>query len=223
MAVCQICGKQYGMFGGGTEPYTGRCLNVCNNCEGLLRDIENNRTSNPSKCNQICESLIYSCNDKNVVALIQEFSGAGYDKMKELKEEAALRKQQEEQRQKQLLELEIKYKEAVKEFKLTTGYNFEGYKISEYKGIVSGEVVLGTGFLSEFSVSVSDTFGVQSNVFAEKMMLAKQAAQKNLIKNAMLTGANALIGVDFDYITFSNNILGVSANGTAVVIEKIEE
>ena len=34
-------------------------------------------------------------------------------------------------------------------------------------------------------------------------------------------GANAVIGVDFDYLTFSNNMIGVVANGTAVNIEKI--
>ena len=36
-------------------------------------------------------------------------------------------------------------------------------------------------------------------------------------------GANAVIGVDFDITTFSNNIIAVSANGTAVVIKKIFE
>ena len=31
--------------------------------------------------------------------------------------------------------------------KLTTGYNFEGYQIMNYIGLVSGEIVIGTGFL----------------------------------------------------------------------------
>ncbi len=44
-----------------------------------------------------------------------------------------------------------------------------------------------------------------------------------MIINAMTVNANALIGVDFDITTFSNNIIAVSANGTAVVIKKIEE
>ena len=97
------------------------------------------------------------------------------------------------------------------------------YKIVDYKGIVSGEVVLGTGFLSEFTASFSDALGIESGTFAKKMSEAKQGALNNLIMNALLQGGNALIGVDFDYITFSNNILGVSANGTAVVIEKEEK
>lgn len=107
-----------------------------------------------------------------------------------------------------------------KAFKVTTGYDFEGYQIIDYKGIVSGDIVLGTGFISEFAASWSDAFGTTSNTFAGKMKTAKQKALKQLMSNAMITGANAVIGIDFDYTMFSNNMLGVSANGTAVVIRK---
>ena len=43
-----------------------------------------------------------------------------------------------------------------------------------------------------------------------------------MILNAMTMDANAIIGIDFDITTFSNNMIGVSANGTAVVVEKID-
>ena len=55
------------------------------------------------------------------------------------------------------------------------------------------------------------------------MKEVKRNAYEEMVKNAKKIGANALIGVDFDYITLSNNILGVSANGTAVRIEKVNE
>ncbi|MCI8339554.1 MAG: YbjQ family protein [Lachnospiraceae bacterium] len=42
---------------------------------------------------------------------------------------------------------------------LTSGFNFERYRITEYYGFVSGECAIGTGFLSELSLSVSDIFG----------------------------------------------------------------
>ena len=41
-----------------------------------------------------------------------------------------------------------------------------------------------------------------------------------LKENSILKGANAIIGIDIDYITFSNNMIGVVANGTTVIIEK---
>ncbi len=104
---------------------------------------------------------------------------------------------------------------------VTTGYEFEGYRITAYRGIASGDIVLGTGFLSEFAASWSDAFGTTSNTFAGKMKTAKDNALKELISNAMIEGANAAIGVTFNYTMFNNNMLGVSVNGTAVVIEKV--
>ena len=86
-----------------------------------------------------------------------------------------------------------------------------------------GEIVLGTGFYSELSASISDLLGTSSKTFEGKLSQAKRAAQEQMIINAMTLNANALIGVDFDITTFSNNIIAVSANGTAVVIEKIEK
>ena len=111
----------------------------------------------------------------------------------------------------------IKYK--IKSHMLTTSYNFEKYRIVDYKGIISGQVVLGTGFLSELSSSFSDFFGTP--YFSDKLEKAKDAAKERLIEKSVLVGGNAIIGVDFDYIMFSNNMIGVVANGTSVIIEEM--
>lgn len=105
---------------------------------------------------------------------------------------------------------------------LTTGYDFSGYKIIKYIGVISGEVVLGTGFLSEFSASFSDLFGAESSAFADKWETAKDAAIKKLTLKSAEKGGNAIIGIDFDYLTFASNMVGVVVNGTSVMIEKIE-
>ena len=108
------------------------------------------------------------------------------------------------------------------ECKLTNGFSFEGYKIDKYCGIISGETVLGTGFLSELSSAVTDTFGVRSGMFGDKMKLAKKYALDDMIKECTKTGGNAIIGINFQVVTFSNNSIGVSVNGTSVKISKIE-
>ncbi len=105
---------------------------------------------------------------------------------------------------------------------LTTGFDFSGYKITKYIGVMSGEVVLGTGFLSEFSASISDLLGAESSAFAEKLESAKDAAIEKLKLKSAQKGGNAIIGIDFDYVTFASNMIGVIANGTSVVIEKME-
>lgn len=120
-------------------------------------------------------------------------------------------------------EIEESLKKQIETYMLTTGYEFSGYKITKYIGVISGQVVLGTGFLSEFTASFADFFGEESNKFADKLETAKNAAVKKLIIKSLDKGGNAIIGVDFDYITFHGNMIGVVANGTSVVIEKIEE
>lgn len=115
---------------------------------------------------------------------------------------------------------QTKLSQEMEEHLLTSGYNFEGYKIIKYNGIISGQVVLGTGFLSELTASLSDFLGVEADKFSSKLNVAKEAALKRLIRESVNRGGNAVIGIDFDYITFSNNMIGVIANGTSVVLEK---
>ena len=65
--------------------------------------------------------------------------------------------------------LDSKMEELIKKHMVTTGYNFEGYFIKKYITVVQSEVVLGTGFLSEFSASVSDVFGIASATMENKL------------------------------------------------------
>lgn len=135
------------------------------------------------------------------------------------------KKRQDEERKKQIEAQEhAKRKEAEREMfrshLMTTGFNFEGYDIQKYVGVISEEVVLGTGFISEFSASISDFFGGASNTFSRKLKAAKEAATEKLIGASISKGGNAIIGVEFDYITFANNMIGVVASGTAVQIKK---
>ena len=102
----------------------------------------------------------------------------------------------------------------------TTGYNFQGYTIYQYVGVESGEVVLGTGFLSEINASFNDLFGFASDAFEDKIDRARSAALDKLLSKALYRAANAIIGIDFDYVIFSGNLLGVIATGTLVKIQK---
>lgn len=108
------------------------------------------------------------------------------------------------------------------DYLMTTGYNFETHRIKEYKGVISGQVVLGTGFLSEITATFADFFGAESEEFSNKITKAKDAATKKLISRSLEVGGNAIIGVDFDFVTFKSNIIGVVASGTSVVVEKNE-
>ncbi len=105
----------------------------------------------------------------------------------------------------------------------TSGYNFEGYRITEYLGFCSGECALGTGIFSEIGAEITDFFGKKSDMYAQKMMAAKSAAFEAMLDQAMEQGANAILGVDIDFVTFAKDIMGVIANGTSVKIQKLED
>lgn len=102
----------------------------------------------------------------------------------------------------------------------TTGFDFTGYSITEYKGVIFSESVLGTGAFSELSASFSDLLGTKSNAFMKKLSQARDYAMLELKKNAYRAGANAIIGISLEYTTFASNLIGIAARGTAVVIEK---
>ena len=101
--------------------------------------------------------------------------------------------------------------------KLTTGHHFQGFEIIDYKGIVSGEIVLGTGFISDIK---ADIFDYKSEEYSIKMRAAKEKAILNMIQESKNLGGNAIIGVSFNYVTFAmSNMIGISVNGTSVLIK----
>ena len=216
MGTCRICGKNFGLMGGGSEPYTGHNLQVCNSCGEVLKKIDKVKNEDTQEVKDLFVSVMSMTDDADVKQILTDYSKSVISDSEKLVAITNESKEKAERAQ----NIEENFYDLEKAFKATTGYDFEGYQIVDYKGIVSGDIVLGTGFISEFAASWSDAFGTTSNTFAGKMKTAKQKALKQLMANAMITGANAVIGIDFDYTMFSNNMLGVSANGTAVVIRK---
>ena len=106
-------------------------------------------------------------------------------------------------------------------FPMTTGYNFEGYRITEYRGVVSSATVLGTGFLSDVSAIVSDAFGTESNALETKIISARNSAKEKLVRKAHEIGGTGLIGIDYDLSVLAGNAIAILATGTAVVVERI--
>lgn len=60
------------------------------------------------------------------------------------------------------------------ELMITSGFNFEGYKITEYIGFYSGECALGTGFLSSLDAGIADFLGSNSNLYEENCQRQNQ-------------------------------------------------
>lgn len=103
---------------------------------------------------------------------------------------------------------------------LTTTPTVEGYPIQEYLGIVSGEVILGANVFKDFTASLHDFFGGRATSYEDTLIEAKQNAMEEMEQRAMQAGANAIVGIDFDYETVGEkgSMLMVSCTGTAVRI-----
>lgn len=154
-----------------------------------------------------------------------------YLKQEEIKkEQEAIREQEEKERQR--LYEEEKQK-ALASMLITSGFTFEGYKIKKYSGYISGddaiEIPRGTaGFFSN-ATNVGDSL-------MESLAKIRRNAINELKEAAYALGCNAVIGVDFDYLTLEPEtanssggttylpyVFGVTANGNAVIIEKEED
>jgi uncharacterized protein YbjQ (UPF0145 family) len=105
---------------------------------------------------------------------------------------------------------------------ITTTLGVEGKTITHYKGIVFGEVIMGTNFLKDVKASFTNVFGGRSKAYESDLIRARENALKELEERAAALGANAVVGVDVKYegIGRSNDaMLMVSASGTAVSVE----
>ena len=103
---------------------------------------------------------------------------------------------------------------------VTTTNTIEGRKISEYKGIVFGEVVSGMNFVKDWFAGVTDVIGGRSGTYEGELEDARNNALKEMIERAEKLGADAIIGVDFDYEVLGekNGMIMVSCSGTAVCL-----
>ena len=105
---------------------------------------------------------------------------------------------------------------------ITTTPVLQGYKIKEYKGLVTGETIIGANFVKDFLASIRDVVGGRSGSYEKVLQKAKDTSLEEMQDRAKKLGANAVIGIDLDYETIgeSNSMLMVSASGTAVVVER---
>jgi uncharacterized protein YbjQ (UPF0145 family) len=105
---------------------------------------------------------------------------------------------------------------------LTTTPSIEGQKIATYRGIVTGEAVVGANIFRDLFASIRDIVGGRTSSYEEVLRRAKDSALQEMQEQAAQLGADAVVGIDLDYETVGQNgsMLMVTASGTAVVLEK---
>lgn len=103
---------------------------------------------------------------------------------------------------------------------LSTTPTIEGCPIREYKGVVTGETIIGANVFKDFMAGLRDFFGGRSGTYEKVLAEAKDTSLSEMAERARQLGANAVVGIDLDYETIGqgNSMLMVTCSGTAVVI-----
>ena len=103
---------------------------------------------------------------------------------------------------------------------ITTTNTIEGSPIKEYKGLVTGEVIVGANIVKDIFAGFTDVFGGRSGMYEGELKKAREMAIQEIMQNTTALGGNAIVGVDLDYETLGTNggMLMVNISGTAVVI-----
>ncbi|ACT12744.1 MULTISPECIES: heavy metal-binding domain-containing protein [Pectobacterium] len=105
---------------------------------------------------------------------------------------------------------------------LSTTPTLEGFTITEYCGVVTGEAILGANIFRDFFASIRDVVGGRSGAYEKELRKARQIAFKELQEQAADLGANAVVGIDLDYETVGKDgsMLMVTVSGTAVKVRR---
>ena len=103
---------------------------------------------------------------------------------------------------------------------LSTTPQIEGHPIREYKGVVTGETIIGANFVKDFFAGIRDIVGGRAASYERVLQEAKESSMREMMQRAQAMGANAIVGIDIDYETVGANgsMLMVATSGTAVII-----
>ncbi|MTI01164.1 heavy metal-binding domain-containing protein [Roseibium sp. RKSG952] len=103
---------------------------------------------------------------------------------------------------------------------VTTTPTLQGKEIVDYRGVVTGEAILGANIFRDLFAGIRDIVGGRSGAYEEELAKARRIVLEEMQQQAQSLGCNAVIGVDLEYETVGQNgsMLMVSATGTAVLV-----
>ncbi|MBN2023619.1 MAG: YbjQ family protein [Pirellulales bacterium] len=106
---------------------------------------------------------------------------------------------------------------------VTTTFNFEGYRITEYKGVARGIIVRAPTIAQGIVGGLKNILGGRIGAYTEMCEQARSQAYDLLVQHAREMGANAIVGLRYDAseVVSKGSATEVLCYGTAVVIEPI--
>lgn len=106
---------------------------------------------------------------------------------------------------------------------VTTTFSIEGYRITEYTGIVRGLMVRSPTIRQGFFGGLKSIVGGKIGAYAKMCEQTRQQAYELMLEHAVELGATAIVGMHYDTseVLGSGDSTEVLCYGTAVVIERL--
>ena len=111
--------------------------------------------------------------------------------------------------------------ELAKDLIITTEFNMPEYTVTKRLEIITAECVFGMNLFKDMFAGIRDILGGRSASSQKVLRDARHTCLTELRREALIVGANAVIGVDLDYSEISGDgksMLFVVASGTAVTV-----
>jgi len=106
---------------------------------------------------------------------------------------------------------------------ITTSFDFNGYRIARYLGVVRGITVRSRSALGNLAGGLQAMFGGSISIYTELCEQARSEAFELMVQHAQQLGANAIIGMRYDANEVMEGITEVLAYGTAVFVEPVAQ
>ena len=234
MANCRICSSKIGFMSTfnliNFDPLSGEPTTSIDLCFNCFNDMNNLKKWDMDAYYRI-HNIVDNQNDRYLSEFLERWESVS------MEEEMAIEKKKRE-REKEIEEEKAREIREIKEAQerekqlacskilISSGFNFDGYKIIKYSGYISGDDAI--------QIPRSGVFGSDNGKnLTDALVKIRTQALKELKEAAYALGCNAVIGVDFDYITlepetasamggtlYEPYVICVTANGNAVIIEK---
>jgi uncharacterized protein YbjQ (UPF0145 family) len=101
----------------------------------------------------------------------------------------------------------------------TTAFELPGMRITRSLGSCFGLVVRSMGMGKGIAAGFRSLVGGEVKQYTQLLEDSRRHAMDRMVENAMLLGANAVIGVRFDSSEIGQTMTEIVAYGTAVVVE----
>ncbi|MDR3374587.1 MAG: YbjQ family protein [Ancalomicrobiaceae bacterium] len=102
---------------------------------------------------------------------------------------------------------------------VTTGLEFQTYRIVREMGVAHGIVVRSRSVIGNFFGSIQTIFGGNITVYTQLCEQARAEAFEKMLADAGTLGANGIIGFRFASTELGQGLSEVLAYGTAVLLE----